>query len=128
MMASATDADPPPFTFILEYMALAMVIKIVMPASYSIIPMCNIGALVLQKKESHLIYNFHPKAVLPWVGRVIDVNTNEMLNKVIRVCMIKGHNNLYLAVMFSDQPPYSLTDRRVLTRLLASGDRVITGT
>ncbi|KAK9222020.1 hypothetical protein WN944_010451 [Citrus x changshan-huyou] len=33
-MASATQTNPPLFTFVLEYMALAMVIEAVRPASY----------------------------------------------------------------------------------------------
>lgn len=126
-MASATDSNPPPFTFVLEYMASAMVIKSIRPMSYSIIRLCNIAALVLQKKESPVIHNFHPKAVLPWVGRVIDVDTDEMLNKIIRACISKGQYNLHLAVMFSDQPPYGGTDRHVFTRLLASRDEVTMG-
>lgn len=74
-----------------------------------------------------MIHNFHPKAVLPWVGRVIDVDTDEMLNKIIRVCISKGQYNLHIAVMFDDQPSYGGTDRHVLTRLLASRDEVTMG-
>ncbi|KAK9225450.1 hypothetical protein WN943_010492 [Citrus x changshan-huyou] len=51
-MAAATEPNPPPFTFVLEYMGSAMVIKTVRPASYSILRLCNIAALVLQQKDS----------------------------------------------------------------------------
>ena len=74
-----------------------------------------------------MIYNFHPKAILSWVGRVIDVNTDDMLNKIIKLCMIKGQNNLHIIVMFDDQPPYNYTDRHVLTRLLAFSDELTVG-
>lgn len=50
-----------------------------------------------------------------------------MLNKIIKLCMIKGHNNIHLVVMFDDQPPYNHTDQHVLTRLLAFDDELTVG-
>lgn len=119
-MAAATEPNPPPFTFVLEYMGSAMVIKTVRPASYSILRLCNIAALVLQQKDSPVVHNFQPKAVLPWAGRAINVNSDEVLHKILQVCMRKDQFILHVAVMFGEQPAFGCPERNVQGPLFAS--------
>lgn len=65
--------------------------------------------------------------MLPWAGRAININSDEVLHKILQVCMRKGQYILHVAVIFDDQPPYGSTDRNVQTWLLASLDPSILG-
>lgn len=99
-------------------------IKTTSPMTYTILQLCNITSLMLQKKDSLVIHNFHPKVVLPWVGRVVVVNTDKMLNKVIQVCIKKGQNTLHVVILFDNQHPFRNIDRHVLMRLIATANDV----
>ena len=50
-MASTTQTDPPHFTFVLEYMALAMVIEAVRPVSYNIFASVQHSSLSLVEER-----------------------------------------------------------------------------
>ncbi|GAY64416.1 hypothetical protein CUMW_233410 [Citrus unshiu] len=107
-MATVTPTTPPPFTFVLEYMGSAMMIKSIRPMHYTLLRLCNIAALVLQTRESPAVHYFHPKVVLSWDGRMVDVNTDDALKTIIRLS-IKGCCSLHVVVRFSVNGAHSPT-------------------
>lgn len=60
--------------------------------------------------------------MLPWAGRAINVNSDEVLHKILQVCMRKDQFILHVAVMFDDQPAFGCLERNVQGPLLASPD------
>lgn len=85
------------------------------------------SSLSLVEEKISCDLQFPPKSYSFLDGRVVDVNADDMLNKIIKLYMIKRQNNLHLIVMFDDQPPYNHTDRHVLTKLLAFDDELTVG-
>ncbi|XP_052287809.1 uncharacterized protein LOC127899077 [Citrus sinensis] len=122
-MTDSTPAEGPLFTFVLEYMGSGMMIQTVRPTTYTVERLCNIAALVLQKKESPKIHRFHPKAVLPWGGHVVEVNGDESLKNIIRQCITNGEYNVRLVVMFDGEESQVATFDTP-TRILGVGDQV----
>lgn len=123
---SITDSTPAEgrlFTFVLEYMGSGMMIQTVRPTTYIVEHLCNIAALVLQKEESPKIHRFHPKAVLPWGGHVVEVNGDESLKNIIRQCITNGEYNVRLIVMFDvDESHVAIVDTPTI--ILGLGDHV----
>lgn len=99
-MANATASAPRKFSFMLEYMGRAMLLKTCRAESYRVITLCNIASLVLNTPQSPAIHYFRPKVVLAWAGREFDVLSEEVFSKLVNVCMVKGHSNLQVVVLF----------------------------
>lgn len=99
-MAHATASAPRKFSFMLEYMGRAMLLKTCRAESYRVITLYNIASLVLNTPQSPSIHYFRPKVVLAWAGREFDVLNEEVFSKVVNICMVKGHFNLQVVVLF----------------------------
>lgn len=81
------------FSFMLEYMGRAMLLKTCRAKSYRVVNLFNIASLVLNTPESPSIHYFRPRVILPWAAREFDVFTEEAFSKLLNVCMVKGHFN-----------------------------------
>lgn len=107
MASESVDSMHKKFSFMLEYMGRAMLLKTCRAKSYRVVNLCNIASLVLNTPESPSIHYFCPRVILPWAGREFDVFTEEAFSKLLNVCMVKGHFNLHMVVLFD---AFELTD------------------
>ncbi|KAK9230347.1 hypothetical protein WN944_023314 [Citrus x changshan-huyou] len=89
------------FTYILEYMGERLSIQTVRPTRFKLLNLCFIASSALQNEDSPPNHLFRPTCVPSWLGRVVRLFSDNVLEVVIHESMKRGEHSLHILVNFT---------------------------
>ncbi|KAK9178202.1 hypothetical protein WN943_027392 [Citrus x changshan-huyou] len=89
------------FTYILDYMGESIAVQTVRPTRFKLLNLCFIASSALQNDESPPNYLFRPTCALSWLGHVVKLFSDDILQVMIHESIKRGDNTLYISVNFT---------------------------
>lgn len=89
------------FTYILDYMGESIVVQTVRPTRFKPLTLCFIASSVLQNDESPPNHLFRPTCAPSWLGHVVKLFSDDVLQVMIHESIKRGDNALHISVNFT---------------------------
>lgn len=89
------------FTYILDYMGESIVVQTVRPTRFKLLNLCFIASSALQNDESPPNHLFRPTCAPSWLGHVVKLFSDDVLQVMIHESIKRGDNALHISVNFT---------------------------
>lgn len=89
------------FTYILDYMGESIAVQTVRPTRFKLLNLCFIASSALQNDESPPNHLFRPTCAPSWLGHVVKLFSDDVLQVMIHESIKRGDNALHISVNFT---------------------------